>query len=147
VVIVRHNVLDSNVEDFRPRSNTFQSVQEIYETLISAANSRDITAIKEMAVLDPEKRASAAQMLVKWFGGEGLSNQSIKFHPWSLWFHQLRLPLVQLLPKSPPPRRRLANRLDPREQGEEVPRKMGQRCSLVRTTLDGYDDNLRPRHA
>ncbi|KAF8846778.1 kinase-like protein [Acephala macrosclerotiorum] len=77
-----------NVEDFRQKS--FQSVQEIYDTVIAAAKSKDITSIKEMAVLDPEKRASAAQMLIKWFSGEGLSTPA-----------HLVPPLIPLIAESP----------------------------------------------
>jgi len=32
-----------------------------------------MSQIREMAIFNPEKRASAAQMLVKCFNGEGLS--------------------------------------------------------------------------
>jgi len=38
-----------------------------------ASNEDAVSKIREMAILNPEERASAAQMLVKCFDGVGLS--------------------------------------------------------------------------
>lgn len=60
--------------DFRSRSNQFQYDAEVQRAVLSAAsNVSAVSKIREMAIVNPEKRASAAQMLVKHFDGVGLS--------------------------------------------------------------------------
>ena len=60
-----------NVADFRQKQ--FRNRKDVRETILSAAlNDGIISNIREMAILDPEERASAAQMLVKCFDGVGL---------------------------------------------------------------------------
>lgn len=59
---------------FRQRSNNFKTVAEVRRAVLSAAcNVDSVSKIREMAVVDPEERASAAQMLIKYFDGAGLS--------------------------------------------------------------------------
>jgi len=65
-------VLD--VRGFRQKSKQFKSPDEVHEfVLLVASEEQAMSRIREMAIFDPEKRASAAQMLVKCFDGEGLS--------------------------------------------------------------------------
>jgi serine/threonine protein kinase len=65
-------ILDAG--EFRQRSNRFKTVAEVQRAVLSAAsNVNSISKIREMAIVNPEERASAAQMLVKYFDGAGLS--------------------------------------------------------------------------
>jgi serine/threonine protein kinase len=58
----------------RQRCHQFKTIKEAQETVIQlAASESDISKIQDMAVINPEERASAAQMLVKCFNGVGLS--------------------------------------------------------------------------
>ena len=60
--------------EFRQRSNKFKTVGQVQQVVLSAASNVDLVSkIREMAIVNPEERASAAQMLVKYFGGVGLS--------------------------------------------------------------------------
>ncbi|KAF2258233.1 kinase-like protein [Lojkania enalia] len=59
---------------FRQRSNRFKSVAEVQRAVLPAASNVDsVSEIREMAFVNPEERASAAQMLVEYFDGAGLS--------------------------------------------------------------------------
>ncbi|CZR69589.1 uncharacterized protein PAC_19489 [Phialocephala subalpina] len=60
-------ILDAG--EFRQRSNRFKTVAEVQRAVLSAASKVD----SEMAIVNPEERASAAQMLVKHFDGAGLT--------------------------------------------------------------------------
>ena len=63
-----------NAGEFRQREDRFKTVAEVQEAVLSAASSVDsVSRIREMARVDPEERASAAQMLLKHFDGAGLS--------------------------------------------------------------------------
>jgi serine/threonine protein kinase len=65
-------ILDAG--EFRQRSNKFKTVAEVRRVVLSAASNVDsVSKIREMAIVNPEERASAAQMLVKYFDGAGLS--------------------------------------------------------------------------
>ncbi|WEW57729.1 hypothetical protein PRK78_003196 [Emydomyces testavorans] len=65
----------------------FQTAQDAQAAVLFAAANMDIVSkIREMAIIDPDQRASAAQMLVKLYNGEGLST------PWNQ---------VPVLPVSP----------------------------------------------
>ena len=55
---------------FRQKSHSFRSSEEVQREVLHAAKSHP--KIAEMVRINPEERASAAQMLVKWFSGEGL---------------------------------------------------------------------------
>lgn len=60
--------------DFRQRSNQFKSNAEVQRAVLFAASNVDtVSKVQEMAIVNPERRASAAQMLVKCFNGGGLS--------------------------------------------------------------------------
>jgi hypothetical protein len=45
----------------------------VCKLVLQAANCPVMVKFKDMAILDPERRASAAQMLLKHFEGRGLS--------------------------------------------------------------------------
>ena len=62
-----------DVGGFRQKSYQFQSVEDAQEAVLFAASKGDISKIQEMAIINPERRAFAAQMLVKYFSGEGFS--------------------------------------------------------------------------
>jgi serine/threonine protein kinase len=65
-------ILDAG--EFRQRSNRFKTVAEVQRAVLSAAlNVDSVSRIREMAIVNPKERASAAQMLVKYFNGVGLS--------------------------------------------------------------------------
>ena len=56
--------------EFRQRSNRFKTVAEVQRAVLSAASSvASVSRIREMAIVNPEERASAAQMLLKRFDG------------------------------------------------------------------------------
>ena len=58
----------------RFRQTQFNTAQDAQSAALYAASHEDqVSGINEMAIVNPEKRASAAQMLVKCFNGEGLS--------------------------------------------------------------------------
>ncbi|KAL8993940.1 MAG: hypothetical protein Q9188_007201 [Gyalolechia gomerana] len=60
-----------NAKGYRDRQ--INSRDEAIKAALAAASDPEMTRIKEMAIVDPEKRASAAQMLVKNYDGVGLS--------------------------------------------------------------------------
>lgn len=63
-----------DASEFRRRSDRFKSVAEAQQAVLSAASNLDsVSKIQEMAIINPEERASAAQMLLKHFNGLGLS--------------------------------------------------------------------------
>ena len=62
-----------DVGGFRQESPRFDTVEDAQNAVLFAASKGDISNIREMATIDPARRASAAQMLVKCFNGEGLS--------------------------------------------------------------------------
>ncbi|KAI0805623.1 kinase-like domain-containing protein [Xylaria sp. FL0064] len=62
--------LDTN--GFRQASNTWKKYEEIRKEVLSRVNKVE-DVIGPMARIDPTERASAAQMLVKCFNGNGLS--------------------------------------------------------------------------
>lgn len=65
-----------DVGEFRQlvrKAKSYRDVEEIRKGILSGALKHGLTNIQEMAIEDPVKRASAAQMLVKCFNGEGLS--------------------------------------------------------------------------
>ena len=65
-------ILDAG--EFRQRSDKFKTVAEGQRAVLSAASNVDtVSEIREMALVNPDERASAAQMLVKHFDGAGLS--------------------------------------------------------------------------
>ena len=52
----------------------FKTAEDAREAILFAASKSDtVSRIREMAIVNPEERASAAQMLVKCYGGAGLS--------------------------------------------------------------------------
>ncbi|KAK2775939.1 hypothetical protein FQN53_002927 [Emmonsiellopsis sp. PD_33] len=69
-----------NDQGFREKVNCLSSgqVQDLAE---SAASGQYLSNLKEMAIFDPAKRASAAQMLVKIFNGEGLTTRRSQIPP------------------------------------------------------------------
>ena len=81
-------VLDAG--GFRQKSNCFKTIVEVQQAvLFTASNIGLVAKIREMAIANPEKRASAAQMLVKCFDGAGLSTPRTE---------------VPVLTSSPPPK-------------------------------------------
>lgn len=63
-----------DAEGFRRKSNRFVNNADVQKAVLSAALNVDtFSKIQEMAIVNPEERASAAQMLVKHFDGKGLS--------------------------------------------------------------------------
>ncbi|KAF9730210.1 hypothetical protein PMIN04_012257 [Paraphaeosphaeria minitans] len=55
------------------KAKSLGDLEEIRKEVLSGARKPNLSSIQEMAIEDPAKRASAAQMLVKCFNGEGLS--------------------------------------------------------------------------
>jgi hypothetical protein len=62
-----------DIGGFRQRWHQFKSAEDAQDAVLSAASEGDMSRIQEMAIVDPERRASAAQMLVKCYNGVGLS--------------------------------------------------------------------------
>ena len=65
----------SNVRGFRQicECNRFESPEKVQQDVLFAADDKSMEGGREMAIPNPVERASAAQMLVKYFNGEGLS--------------------------------------------------------------------------
>ncbi|WEW58107.1 hypothetical protein PRK78_003574 [Emydomyces testavorans] len=70
-----------NVNQFRDRCNSFKTIEETLEEISKTSTTERMSGIREMAVLDPSLRASAAQMLVKHFKGQGLVSPRNKIPP------------------------------------------------------------------
>lgn len=62
-----------DVDDFRQKSVYINNHQAAQGAILKAAANITVSKIQEMAIVDPDHRASAAQILVKCFNGEGLS--------------------------------------------------------------------------
>ncbi|KAK5080222.1 hypothetical protein LTR05_008735 [Lithohypha guttulata] len=63
-----------DVGGFRHEWREYQSLSKVHEKVsLLASNEAAVSQIRDMAILNPEGRASAAQMLVKCFDGIGLS--------------------------------------------------------------------------
>jgi hypothetical protein len=74
--------------------NQFKYDAEVQRAILSAAsNVYTVPKIWEMAIVNPEQHASAAQMLVKYFNGVGLSTPR----------NQVPALTNSPPPKSPPP--------------------------------------------
>ena len=55
------------------RKKRFGTNQHIIENALKAAETTLLSPLKDMAILDPNERASAADMLIKLYKGEGLT--------------------------------------------------------------------------
>lgn len=62
-----------DVNGFRQKSQQFRSLEDLHYAVSAAVAGSPIDTIQEMARVDPDGRASAAQMLVKCFDGAGLT--------------------------------------------------------------------------
>ncbi|KAK2812448.1 hypothetical protein FQN50_001449 [Emmonsiellopsis sp. PD_5] len=70
-----------DVNGFRQASMKFKAADDVVKAVSSATSNEKFSKIQEMVIVNPEERASAAQILLKIFGGEGLStpkNQAIR---------------------------------------------------------------------
>lgn len=61
------------VNKFTRNLNKAKGYGQIKQAVLDAAESNDVLGIREMAIVNPAQRASAAQMLVKRYNGQGLS--------------------------------------------------------------------------
>jgi serine/threonine protein kinase len=60
--------------EFRQRADQFKSHTEVRRVVLFAASTVDtVSKIQEMAFVNPVERCSAAQMLIKYYDGAGLS--------------------------------------------------------------------------
>ncbi|KAJ5244027.1 hypothetical protein N7489_004123 [Penicillium chrysogenum] len=66
-------------DGFRQNLHHFKSIPQAREAILAMASS--IRGMKEMARVNPDERASAAQILVKDFNGEGLTTQLSRIPP------------------------------------------------------------------
>ena len=62
-----------NVGEFRESCEQFEYPEDAREAVCAASKMDIVSKIQEMAIVNPEKRASAAQMLVKCYNGRGLT--------------------------------------------------------------------------
>ena len=62
-----------NVGEFRESCEQFEYPEDAREAVCTASKMDIVSKIQEMAVVNLEKRASAAQMLVKCYNGGGLT--------------------------------------------------------------------------
>lgn len=75
-------VLDVNGFRKTSDSDLFTTYKDVQDTVVSLASRVEgISAIREMAAVDVEGRASAAQMLIKLFSGEGLTTPRRQIPP------------------------------------------------------------------
>ncbi|KAJ6116191.1 hypothetical protein N7523_005542 [Penicillium sp. IBT 18751x] len=68
-----------DVDKFRDKSELFGSIQHANQAVLSVASTLEV--IQEMARVDPDQRASTAQMLVKCFDGKGLASPRSRVPP------------------------------------------------------------------
>jgi serine/threonine protein kinase len=88
--------------EFRQRSNQFKTDTQVQQAVLSAAfNVDSVSKIREMAIVNPEERASAAQMLVKYFDGAGLST-SLNQVPALTSSPPPKIAATRTLPSAPP---------------------------------------------
>lgn len=71
-----------DIGGFRQWAAQFKGIPQIHDAVLCAARSRSISHIQEMAIYNPEERASAAQVLVKCFNGEGLTTPPDQVPPY-----------------------------------------------------------------
>ncbi|KAJ9155641.1 Serine/threonine-protein kinase 33 [Pleurostoma richardsiae] len=88
-----------NIREFREISNSFNTFQDARKAILSAASSVD--AIREMVRVDPEERASAAQMLVKCYDGQGLTTPRHRVPPIDSTKDDRRIPTTNADRKAP----------------------------------------------
>ncbi|KIW82968.1 hypothetical protein Z517_02211 [Fonsecaea pedrosoi CBS 271.37] len=60
-----------NVDGYRAKE--FRTTAEIIQSACDAAKCQELSTIKDMAIVEPEKRASAAKMLQSLYGDTGLA--------------------------------------------------------------------------
>lgn len=60
------------------RSNGYQQEERNFQAIVKASTHYELDGIQEMASINPETRPSAAQMLLKLWGGKGLSTAKSK---------------------------------------------------------------------
>lgn len=65
-----------DVKGFRDGWRTLQGYDDIQRAILLASKADSVSIVQEMARPDPEKRASAAQMLIKLFGGKRAHNSA-----------------------------------------------------------------------
>lgn len=73
-----------DVKGFRDGWRTLQGYDDIQRAILLASKADSVSIVQEMARPDPEKRASAAQMLIKLFGGRGLTTPRGQIPPLTL---------------------------------------------------------------
>jgi serine/threonine protein kinase len=61
-----------DINGFRKMSKQFKSTKQVKDAVLLAASNNIVAKIREMGVINPKERASAAQMLIKCFDGVGL---------------------------------------------------------------------------
>ncbi|PGH19526.1 STE/STE11 protein kinase [Polytolypa hystricis UAMH7299] len=69
-----------NTSGIREKCETFPSYDDVDKAITQVA-SENLDNIREMANRNPEERASAAQMLIKCFGGNGLTTRRNRVPP------------------------------------------------------------------
>lgn len=60
-----------------------QTQNEVMTAISDAAAHHTMDGIKEMAIIDPDRRASAAQMLLKLYDGDGLTTPKRQITAWN----------------------------------------------------------------
>ncbi|KAI1734089.1 kinase-like domain-containing protein [Xylaria scruposa] len=72
----------SGNHDFRLLVNTPNTTENLYKTIQAIGTYENrLVNMREMGALNPMERASAAQMLVKYYGGKGLSTPKSRVPP------------------------------------------------------------------
>ena len=61
-----------DAQGFREAANSFKSYEDAQSKVLLTTRTPQMASIEEMARINPKERASAAQMLIKCFSGEGL---------------------------------------------------------------------------
>jgi hypothetical protein len=62
-----------NIGEFRESREQFEYPEDTREAVYAASKMDIVSKIQEMVIVNPEKRASAAQLLVKCYNGGGLT--------------------------------------------------------------------------
>ena len=89
--------------EFRQKSSRFESAEDAQDAVsFATSTANNVSNIREMAIINLEERASAAQMLVKCFGGVGLSTPQNQI-PALTSSPYFTIAAARPLPLAPPP--------------------------------------------
>ena len=71
-----------DLHSFRHKTQQFKSLPQVYEAIVNLAEtSEELRTLREMAAINPNERATAAQILFRRLNGKGLTTPRDQFWP------------------------------------------------------------------